>query len=341
MRGLLFPGDRTVEISSFPDPVAGPGQVVIELKAAAICGSDMHGYRTSKAEREANGSARIIPGHEPAGIVRELGEGVTGLAVGDRVAIYHYLGCGHCQECRGGNLMWCDDRQGYGGPIHGSMAELLLTDARNCLPLPDDISFGTGAQLMCAGGTAYEVMRKLDARVGARIAVFGLGPIGLTAMLYAQAMGAEVIGVDLSTYRLEIATRLGATAVVNASETDATAAVKSWAGGDGVSAAFESSGAPVAQAAAIDVTGKRGKVAYVGFGSGQPSIVPASFIGKQLTIMGSFVFPINHYEDILGFVRSQQVPLEDLVTHTVSLDESPDIFPLFDRGETGKVIMEF
>lgn len=154
-------------------------------------------------------------------------------------------------------------------------------------------------------------------------------------------MGADVIGVDLSPYRLEMAERLGAKLVVDASSSDVASAIVCWAGRDGVTAAFESSGAAVAQTTAVNVTGRRGKVAFVGFGSNQPSISPSTFIEKQLSLMGSYVFPIDAYEEILGFVQGQQVPLEAMVTHTVSLDESPDIFPLFDRGETGKVIIEF
>ncbi len=339
MRGILFPGDRQARLETFPDPEPGPGEVVVRVKAAAVCGSDMHGYRMSADQRQANGSAGIIPGHEPAGVVHSIGEGVTGINVGDRVAVYHYRGCGHCQDCRGGDIMWCADTQGYGGPIHGPDAELLLTDARNCLPLPESASFAFGAMLMCVGGTAYQVMTKLDARVGSTVAVFGLGPVGLAGLLFAQAMGAEVIGVDMSPYRMELATKLGAKRVVDATSEDVPAAIRAWAGNGGVSSAFESSGAPVAQASAVNVTGRRGKVAFVGFGSGEPSITPSSFINKQLTLMGSFVFPIDVYEDILGFVQKNDVPLESMVTHTVSLEDAIDIFPAFDRGETGKVII--
>lgn len=160
MRGLLFPGDRRAEIATLADPVPGPGEVVVAMRAAAVCGSDMHGYRTSREQRLASGAAGIVPGHEPAGVVHQIGEGVTGLQIGDRVAIYHFRSCGHCQECRGGNMMYCADKEGYGGPIHGSDAELLLTDARNCLPLPDNASFALGSLLMCVGGTAYQVMKK-------------------------------------------------------------------------------------------------------------------------------------------------------------------------------------
>ncbi len=92
MRGLLFPGDRQVTMGTFPDPTPGPGEVVVAMRAAAICGSDLHNYRASAEARQKNGGAAIIPGHEPSGVVRALGDGVTNVAVGDRVAVYHFRG---------------------------------------------------------------------------------------------------------------------------------------------------------------------------------------------------------------------------------------------------------
>jgi L-iditol 2-dehydrogenase len=338
MKGVLFPGDRTVTLAEIPDPTPGPGEVVVAMRAAAICGSDLHGYRTPREARERTGSDKIVPGHEPSGVVHTVGEGVTSVKPGDRVAVYHYRGCGGCADCRGGRIMWCADRKGYGGPIHGSDADLLLTDARNCLPLPDDVSYTTGALLMCVGGTAYEVMRKLDASGRGQIAIFGLGPVGLTGMLVARAMGARVIGVDVSPARLALASRLGADSVVDAANEDTVAAIRRWAGSDGVDASFETSGVGSAQVGAVDVTGRNGKIAFVGFGETQPTLTPAQFIEKQLTLFGSFVFPIDRYEETLGFFTKHEVPIEATVTHRASLDDAREVFPAFDRGETGKVV---
>lgn len=334
MQGLLFPGDRRVVVESFPDPVAGPGQVMVAMKSAAICGSDLHGYRAAPETR----TARIIPGHEPSGVVHEIGEGVTNVKAGDRVAVYHYLGCGFCPQCLGGRIMWCDDRRGYGGPIHGSDADLLLTDARNCLQLPDDASFDLGAILMCVGGTAYQVMKKLDASGRSTIAVFGLGPVGLAGVMMGRAMGAEVIGIDISPERLQLAQDLGANAVVDSTHEDTVAAVKRWSGADGVRGAFETSGSYAAQFNAVAATGRAGKVGFVGFGAKENALSPAHFIEKQLTLFGSFVFPIDAYDEILRFVKRHTVDLEATITHRVPLADAPDIFVACDRGETGKVI---
>ncbi len=339
MRGLVFPGDRQARIENFDDPEPGFGEVVVAIRAAAICGSDMHSYRATAAQRAASGADGTIPGHEPSGVVHAIGDGVQNVKVGDRVAVYHFRSCGFCPECQGGRLMWCDTRRGYGGPIHGSDADFLLTDARNCLPLPDEASFALGAILMCVGGTAFQSMKKLDARAGRRIAVFGLGPVGLAGMLYARAMGAEVIGIDVSPQRLELANSLGATAVVDAANEDVAETVKRWSGKDGVSGSFETSGTAAAQATSVDVTGRGGSVAFVGFGASVPSIMPADINVKQHNLMGSFVFPIDAYYPMLDFVLREKVPLEATITHTVPLADAPEILPAFDRGETGKVIL--
>lgn len=338
MRGVFFPGDRQAVVASLADPVPGPGEVVVAMRAAAICGSDLHGYRTPSVDRRRLGSDKIVPGHEPCGVIHSLGEGVNSVKVDDRVAVYHYRGCGHCSDCRGGRLMWCDQRQGYGGPIHGSDADLLLTDARNCLPLPLDVSYEVGALLMCVGGTGYEVMTKLNASGRGPIAIHGLGPVGLTGMMMARAMGAEVIGIDVSPTRLELASRLGAEAVVDARNEDVISTVMRWSGGSGVAGAFETSGTVSGQTNAIATAERGGRVAFVGFGAKEPAISPSQFIEKQLTLMGSFVFPIDHYEDILGFVSRHNIRLEKTITHRVGLEEAPEIFAAFDRGETGKVV---
>jgi D-arabinose 1-dehydrogenase-like Zn-dependent alcohol dehydrogenase len=339
MRGLLFQGDRRAQIDNFDDPTPGIGEVVVAVKAAAICGSDMHGYRASAAERVANGSAFTIPGHEPSGVVHSIGEGVTGVKVGDRVAVYHFRSCGHCAECRSGKMQWCDDRRGYGGPIHGSDADFLLTDARNCLPLPDDASFALGAIMMCVGGTAFEAMKKLEAAAGHRVAIFGMGSVGLAGMMFARALGAEVIGIDTSPDRLALATSLGANAVIDAKNDDVREAVKRWAGKDGVSSSFETSGTAVAQSNSVAVTGRGGRIAFVGFGSAAPSIAPSEYIVKELRLMGSFVFPIDAYFRIMDFVRHYKVALEATITHSVPLEDAAEILPAFDRGQTGKVIL--
>ena len=116
MKGVVFPGDRKTEVREFPKPEPGPGQVVVRMKVAGLCGSDLHLYQQTSAQRAGNDT---IPGHEPGGVVESVGAGVDTVRVGDRVSVYHYLGCGHCKQCLAGYIQWCPERRGYGGPSHG------------------------------------------------------------------------------------------------------------------------------------------------------------------------------------------------------------------------------
>ena len=338
MRGVVFPGDRRAEVRDYPDPEPGPGEVVVRMKASGLCGSDLHLYRQTAAQRAGNDT---IPGHEPSGVVEMLGAGIDTVRVGDRVSVYHYRGCGHCKHCRAGNIMWCAERRGYGGPIHGADADLLLTDARNCLPLPDELSFAHGALMACAAGTAFSSMRKLQASGEDTLVIFGQGPVGLCGLLVAKAMGGRVIGVDPIPERRALALRLGADAALDPSAVDVREAIRDLTHGEGADLAFETSGSAAGQNGAVDCLRLGGKAVFVGFGVREKTLNPSQFIGRQLTLMGSFVIPIYMYDDLAQFILDHNLPLEEMVTHRFSLEEAPQAFALFDQGATGKVILEW
>ena len=131
-----------------------------------------------------------INGHEPAGIVAEVGPNVTNLSVGDRVCVYHRVGCGHCMDCRSGYAAFCDDVRGaFGRTQDGSHADYMLTDAHYCLPLPDELSFEVATQLACTAGTSFSALRKIPAHSGDTLVVFGLGPVGLSGLLLGIGIG--------------------------------------------------------------------------------------------------------------------------------------------------------
>ena len=336
MRGLRLPGDRSVQVGDFADPLPGPGEVIIALRAAAVCGSDLHLYRMPIEERAPN--AAVIPGHEPSGVVVAVGGEIHNVHEGDRVSVFHYRGCGHCRWCVGGQLQWCANRRGYGGPINGSDADYLITDERNCLPLPDDFSFEVGALLACNTSTAYSAMRKLLPSGRETLVVFGLGPVGLNGLLVAKAMGARVVGLDVSETRRNLALELGADAVLDPTKVDVPAEIAGMTDGEGAELAFETSGNRQAQAQLSEVLGYNGKAVCVGIGSREPSFNPSELVGKQISLSGSFVSSINDYWDIVKFVRRHQLPLERMITHRIGLDAAEEGFRLADRGEAGKVM---
>lgn len=237
--------------------------------------------------------------------------------------------------------MWCEERQGYGGPIHGSDADLILTDARNCLPLPNELSFAVGAMMACNAGTAFSSISKLQLSGKDTVAIFGQGPVGLAGLLFARALGARVIVVEPLAERRELALRLGADEAVDPMSGDPVATIKELTRGRGADAAYETAGSAASQRGVVDCLATGGRAVFVGFGSQENSLNPSDIISRQLTLMGSFVLPVPMYFDMVRFVLEKKIDLERLITHRFPIDKAPEAFALFDSGKTGKVIFEW
>jgi len=209
MRGIVFLGNRKLELQEFPDPTPGPGEVVLQMKASGMCGSDLHPYRAAGSAAAALGlgaGGPVIAGHEPCGIVAAVGAGVDPSLVGQRVMNHHYKGCGRCRHCRLGWSQLC--RKGitvYGMTGHGGHAPYMLAPAFTCVPLPDELSFEEGASVSCGTGTAYGALKRIDVSGRDTLTVFGQGPVGLSATMLGRAMGARVIAVDVVPERLALA----------------------------------------------------------------------------------------------------------------------------------------
>jgi len=304
------------------------------MQAAAICGSDINFARMPRDQ--AARYAKIAMGHEPSGIVESVGEGVVAVKPGDRVSVYHYLGCGRCQQCYAGNLMWCREARGYGVAVSGADADLLLTDERNCFVLPDELSFKDGAFMACAAGTSFSAMKKLQPNGSHTLAIIGLGPVGLAGVLIAKALGARVIAVGRRKVRLELAEEFGADVVVDVGRDDWAEGLKSLA--KEIDLAYETSGTPEGHVAAVQYLRRGGKAVFVAGGHGGPSINPGWLVGKQATLMGSFVLPLHMMPELASFIVRHRLAFERMVTHTFSIEEAPEAFRLFASGECGKVM---
>ena len=175
MRAVMFPGDRQVVHTEFPDPTPGPGQVVIAMRASGLCGSELHGIYQRDGSK-ASWLDGKTPGHEPAGVVQAVGPYVTAVKPGDRVLVYHIAGCGDCKFCRAGWMINCSvNKRSYGWDTNGGHAEYMLAEAVNCIPLPEPLTFADGAHIACGGGTAYQALCRLQLSGRDRFAIFGLG----------------------------------------------------------------------------------------------------------------------------------------------------------------------
>lgn len=340
MRAVLLPGDRRVEVVDREVPEPGPGEVLVRTRASAICRSDMGLYVGDSAIVGGGdaGTGLVVPGHEPAGEVAAVGPGVEALEVGDRVAGYLPLGCGRCEHCAAGYLMLCQEFRCVGFDVDGGDADCHLLPARNCLPLPDEVSYVAGALMTDMVGSQHHTQEVLGVRGGKSVAVFGLGPMGVAAVLVAKAFGARVFAVDLLPERLALAGKLGADQTVNSRVDDPVAVIRELTQGRGADVAIDCSGAPPAQNAALDAAAKRGAVAFVGE-SRKTEINPSDqIIRKLLTVTGGWYFPLHEWAQIARTVVDHNLPVEDLVTHRFSIEEADLAFDMFDRRETEKAV---
>ena len=186
MLAVLFHGERELELRTIDDPVPSANQVVIAVDASGMCGSDLHVYRGARRERP------IIGGHEPAGVVTQVGSAVAEEWLGRRVMVHHYFGCGHCDQCRSGWTQMCRlGATAMGGTAPGSHTELIAVPLDTVIPMPEPLSFLAAAAVSCGTGTAWGALKRLQLNGDDTIAIFGQGPVGLAATQLASAMGAR------------------------------------------------------------------------------------------------------------------------------------------------------
>src|SRR5437870_8075627 len=248
MKGVVFLGDCELELVDFPDPTPGPGEAVLAMKASGMCGSDLHAYRAPKCRRFSIGRAAegpVIAGHEPCGIVVAVGSGVgeREARLGQRVMCHHYKGCGVCGHCRTGWSQLCEEGFiAYGISGHGGHADYLKVPASTLVPLPDELSFEAGAAISCGTGTAFGALRRLNLAGRDTIAIFGQGPVGLSATMLAKDMGARVITVDVSAERLGLSESFGEDDTIDPKTTAPIAAIKDLTHGEGTDLALARSG---------------------------------------------------------------------------------------------------
>ncbi len=337
MRGVVFTGDKEVEIRTLPDPHPGPGEVVIAMKASGLCGSDLRHYRAPKAERGDPANLKVA-GHEPCGVIAEVGRGVTEVAVGDRVMMHHYTGCRACTMCRIGYTQMClHGSVVYGTGANGGHEDYLVCPAYTCVKMPEGLDFDEGAACACGTGTAFWALKRLNISGDDTLAIFGQGPVGASGTMFAKAMGARVIAVDVDRQRLELAQRLGADVCIDAGTQNPVEAIRELTHGEGSPATLDCTGRPEARINAVDSAMLWGRVCFVGEGNTTTFDVSPQIIHKQLTILGSWTFSLNGLEEVARFVVDRQVPLKELFTHRFTLDQADEAYKMFEAGGTGKV----
>ncbi len=343
MQGVVLPGSRRVEIRSFPVPVPGHGQVLIRMKASSLCGSDLRAiYRPSNQGSGPEAYRGVIAGHEPCGIIEQVGPDVTRFRPGDRVVVYHIAGCGLCANCRGGWQISCSspERAAYGWQRDGGHAEFLLAEERSLVALPDELTYLDGAMAACGMGTAFAACLRAGVSGRDTVLVTGLGPVGLGVALLCRALGARVVGVDTMPERRALATTLGIGEIVSADlEEEVSPRLRALTQGHGFEVCIDCSGNAGARHLCLELAREWGRVVYVGEG-GDVTFEPSPLlIHKQLALYGSWVCSVPQMEDLVEHLVRWKLHPDVLVTHQFRIDQARQAYELFDGGQTGKVAL--
>ena len=346
MKASLFYGEKDIRVEDQPTPEPGPGEVLIGIKAAGVCGSDLHNYRGNRP------STNDVPweqGHELAGVVEALGPGVDNFAVGDRVGIEaeHLVGCGHCRECKRGDYHICPERGIVHGAKHGShgFSSHDVTLATNCFPLPDHVSFDEAAILDCYACGVHAVNRT-PVPVDGTVVIVGAGTIALTLGQVAKAYGAgRVIMVGTRAEPLQTAVDSGAADeyIVNADE-DPVQGVLDRTDGEGAEVVFETVGGQsqlIAQCTAMARRG--GTVSVVGLFT-QPQTLDSQTQGmaKELVLTWSNSYSswqgISEYQTALDLLASDRLNAGPIITHRFPQSQISDAFAAADNKRASGAI---
>ena len=343
MKANVFHGKNDIRVQEVNRPRAGVGDAVIRVTLTTICGTDLHILRGEYPVKPG-----LVIGHEPVGVIHELGEGVTGYQVGDRVLIGAITPCGQCRACLSGNLSQCGHGEGYeaiggwrfGNTINGAQAEYLLVPnaQANLARIPDELSDEQVVLLADIASTGFGGAESGNIRIGDSVVVFAQGPIGLCATAGAKLMGATmIIGVDGDEKRLAMAKKMGADVVLDYRAVDIVAEVHRLTGG-GADVAIEALGTQQTFESALRSLRPGGTLSSLGVYSGKLQIPYEAFaagIGDHLIVTTLCPGGKERMRRLMEVVRSGRVDLRPLLTHTYPLEKISEAYDLFGERMDG------
>ena len=326
MKALLLSEYKRLAVADMPEPVPGPGDVLVQVAACGICGSDVHGYDGSSGRR----IPPIVMGHEAAGIVADVGSDVHGFAKGDRVTFDSTVYCGVCDFCRRGEMNLCDNRQVVGVSCNefrraGAFAEYVTVPERIVYALPAELKFAEAAMLE-AVSVALHAVAVSHVRGRETALVIGAGMIGLLVLQAARAAGcSQVFVADIDATRLKLAKDLGADETVLASGEDLAREVLRLTGGRGVDLVLEAVGRDETVSAAIDCVRKGGTVTLVGNIAPKVSLPLQKVVTRQIRLQGSCA-SAGEYPQAMELIANGKIKVEPLITAVAPLSDGPEWF---------------
>lgn len=300
-----------------PVTAPGPFDVVVRVRAAGICHTDAHLRRGGSS----SATVPLIPGHEIAGEIAGLGRDVHDLALGDRVCVHYVVSCTTCVHCLAGREQFCLSYQMIGAQRAGGYAEFVTVPARNAVRLPEQISFVHGAVMMCSSATALHALRRGRLATGERVAVFGVGGLGISAIQLATALGASrVFAIDRDAAKLTVAESLGAVPV-HAVDVDAVARVRELTDGMGVDVALDLVGSPAVTLQALQALAVHGRAVAVGIHA-QAMTLPVyrTVLGPEVELVGANDHLLSELAELMDFAQSGALDLGPAAIGTVPLE---------------------
>lgn len=333
MKALLLTEYKKMTVTDVDEPTVGPDDVLVQVEACGICGSDIHGYDGSTGRR----IPPLVMGHEAAGIVVATGDNVTDLPDGTRVTFDSMVSCGRCDFCREGDGNLCDNRMVLGVSCgeyrrHGAFAERISVPRRIVYRLPDSLPFEQAA-LVEAVSVAVHAANVTPVQLGATAVVVGTGMIGLLTIQAARAAGAsQVIAVDLNEKRLAVARELGADQTLNAENEDVPAKIRESTNGKGADVAFEVVGATSTIQTAIESVRKGGHVTLVGNVSPKIELPLQSVVTREITLRGTCGCN-GEYPECIDLMDRGVINVQPLITAQIPLSEGPQWFERLHAGD--------
>lgn len=331
---LIKPGEP-LQITELPVPEPQPGEILLQVQACGLCGTDLHlgVYGDLPVE-----SLPITLGHEAAGFVYALGDGVGNVKEGDRVALFPAASCGSCRFCLAGREALCDHSRVYGMNRDGALAQFMAAPARTAIPLPDKIPFDVGAMSTDGVATPFHALRSRgNLQAGESVGVFGCGGLGTHAILLAKLMGAsQIIAVDMDPLARERALDLGAHLALDPGTDDVAKSIRRHLGRNGLDLALEFVGLKETVELALRSLGKGGRAVLVGVGMERASLPPlVSFVGREHTVIGSFGMDRRDIEDVFALNAGGQLNLSKSVTARYPLEKANDALQRLASKEGG------
>ncbi|MBI5033698.1 MAG: galactitol-1-phosphate 5-dehydrogenase [Chloroflexi bacterium] len=336
MRALVYEGEWQMPLREVKPPVPGDNDVIVQVKAAGICGSDVHGYAGITGRR----TPPIVMGHEFGGVISEIGARVADYAPGDRVVIQPLWTCGKCESCTSGVPSLCLNRSGIGINTDGAFADAVRVPHQLLRRLPAEMTWEQAAMIEPLA-VAMRAVNRSPIKLMDTVVIVGAGTIGLLALTMAKLKGAgQVIISDLSTHRLELAKQLGADMAVNVKEQDVVQIVRAQTDGVGASIVIEAVGASATVRQALSVVRSGGHITWIGNSQPEVALNMQTIVTREITVTGTYCYN-DEFERALQAIHTQRVNVAPLIERVAPLEEGPQLIHDLAKGtlEAVKVIL--